>query len=157
MAHEKKWGIYVLDLESMETELVYSSADTISRKRLNNAGNRLVFSQQIDNGNECVMEGSPINLGEEICSIQFDGNDFMRITNNALCDLVPNWSTDDSQIIFLSFRETLDRLSQIRDTPRGCPSGLIQEKRSCLRLVLLETRENMIFLPWTLMVQKTET
>ena len=30
LAHEKKWGIYVLDLESNDTELVYSSADTIS-------------------------------------------------------------------------------------------------------------------------------
>ena len=108
LIHEKKWGIYVLDLESGGTELVYSSADTISRIRLNNAGDRLVFSQQIDNGNECVVEGSPINLCEEICSIRVDGSDFRRITDNTLCDLVPNWSADDSQIFFLSFRETLD-------------------------------------------------
>ena len=106
--HEEKWGIYVLDLESNDAELVYSSADTISRIRLNNAGDTLVFSQQVDNSNECVVEGSPINLCEEICSIRVDGEDFRRITDNTLCDLVPNWSADDSQIVFLSFRETLD-------------------------------------------------
>ena len=108
LIHEKKWGIYVLDLESGGTELVYSSPDTISRIRLNTAGDRLFFSHQIDNGNECVVEGSPINLCEEICSIRVDGSDFRRITDNTLCDLVPNWSADDSQIFFLSFRETLD-------------------------------------------------
>ncbi len=108
LVHEEKWGIYVLDLENEDTELVYSSADAISRIRLNNAGDRLVFYQQIDNGNEGAVEGSPVNLCEEICSIIVDGNNFRRITDNDLCDLVPNWSADDSQIFFLSFRETLD-------------------------------------------------
>ena len=108
MAHEKKWGIYVLDLDNEETELVYSSADTISRIRLSNAGDMLVFSQQIDNGSECVVEGSPVNLCEEICSVRVDGGDFRRLTYNRFWDLVPCWSADDSQIFFLSFRENLD-------------------------------------------------
>jgi len=108
LVHEETWGIYVLDLESQDTELVYSFADTISRIRLNNAGDKLVFSQQINNGNECVVEGSPVNLCEEICSISVDGNDFRRLSDNDLWDLVPNWSADDSQMFFLSFRETLD-------------------------------------------------
>jgi Tol biopolymer transport system component len=106
--HKDKWGIYVLDLKTEKTELVYSSANKISRIRLNNAGDRLVFSQQIDNGSECVVEGSPINLCEEICSIRVDGNGFRRLTDNEFWDLVPCWSSDDSQIAFLSFRETLD-------------------------------------------------
>jgi Tol biopolymer transport system component len=106
--HKDKWGIYVLDLKTEKTELVYSSANKISRIRLNNAGDRLVFSQQIDNGSECVVEGSPINLCEEICSISVDGNGFRRLTDNEFWDLVPCWSSDDSQIAFLSFRETLD-------------------------------------------------
>ena len=106
--HEGKWGIYALDLETEKTELVYSSANRISRVRLNNAGDKLVFYQQIDNGSECVVEESSINLCEEICSIRVDGEDFRRLTNNDLGDLVPCWSADDSQIFFLSFRETLD-------------------------------------------------
>jgi len=106
--HEGKWGIYVLDLETEKTELVYSSANKFSRVRLNNAGDRLVFYQQIGNGSECVVEGSPINLCEEICSIRVDGENYRRLTDNEYCDLVPCWSSDDSRIAFLSFRETLD-------------------------------------------------
>jgi Tol biopolymer transport system component len=106
--HEKKWGIYVLDLENEKTELVFSSSTKISRIRLNHAGDKLAFSQQIDNGSECMVEGSPINLCEEICSIHVDGDGFMRLTDNSLWDLVPCWSADDSKIFFLSFRETLD-------------------------------------------------
>jgi len=106
--HEGKWGIYFYDLETEKTELVYSSATKISRIRLNNAGDRLVFYQQIGNSSECVVEGSPINLCEEICSIRVDGEDYRRLTNNEYWDLVPCWSDDDSQIAFLSFRETLD-------------------------------------------------
>jgi Tol biopolymer transport system component len=106
--HEAKWGIYVLDLENEKTELLFSSSAKISRIRLDHAGDKLAFSMQIDNGNECVVEGSPINLCEEICSIRVDGDGFVRLTDNSLWDLVPCWSADDSQIFFLSFRETLD-------------------------------------------------
>jgi len=106
--HEGKWGIYALDLETEKTELVYSSANKFSRVRLNNAGDRLVFYQQIGNGSECVVEESPINICEEICSIRVDGENYRRLADNEYCDLVPCWSSDDSQIAFLSFRETLD-------------------------------------------------
>jgi TolB protein len=54
------------------------------------------------------VEGSPINLCEEICTIGVDGEDYRRLTDNDRWDLVPCWSADDSQIVFLSFRETLD-------------------------------------------------
>jgi len=54
--HDGKWGIYVYDLETKKAELVYSSANRISRIRLNNAGDTLVFYQQIGNGSECVVE-----------------------------------------------------------------------------------------------------
>jgi hypothetical protein len=106
--HESKWGIYILDLETEKTELVYSSANKISRIRLNNAGDQLVFYQQIGNSSECVVEDSPINVCEEICSIRVDGENYRRLTDNDQWDLVPCWSDDDSQIAFLSFRETLD-------------------------------------------------
>jgi hypothetical protein len=106
--HEGKWGIYVYDLETKKTELVYSSANRISRIRLNNAGDMLVFYQQIGNSSECVVEDSPINVCDEICSIGVDGEDYRRLTDNDQWDLVPCWSDDDSKIAFLSFRETLD-------------------------------------------------
>ena len=47
LPHEDKWGIYVLDLKTEKTELLYSSANKISRIRLDNAGDQLVFFQQI--------------------------------------------------------------------------------------------------------------
>jgi Tol biopolymer transport system component len=108
LAHEERWGIYVLDLESNDTELIYSSANKISRIRLNNAGDQLVFSMQIDSGNECALEDSPINICEEICSININGEAFKRLTDNNVYDLIPCWSNDDSQIFFLSFRKNLD-------------------------------------------------
>ena len=95
LPYEGKWGIYALDLKNEETELLYSSANRISRIRLNNAGDQLVFYQQIDhNDSECVVEGTPINLCEEICTIRVDGDDFRRLTDNNLWDLVPSWSAD---------------------------------------------------------------
>jgi len=54
------------------------------------------------------VEGSPINVCEEICSIRVDGENYRRLTDNDQWDLLPCWSDDDSQIAFLSFRETLD-------------------------------------------------
>ncbi len=108
LTHDKKWGIYSLDLQTQQTNLIFSSEDTISRIRINNAGTTLVFSQQISNGSNCTTEGSPVNTCEEICSIQVAGKDFKRLTNNRMWDLLPCWSADDSSIFFLSFRETLD-------------------------------------------------
>ena len=106
--HEGKWGIYVFDLETEKTELIYSSAEKISRIRLNNAGNRLVFYHEVGNSSESPVEGSIMNPCEEICSIGVDGEDYRRLTYNESFDLVPCWSADDSKIFFLSFRETLD-------------------------------------------------
>ncbi len=106
--HEGKWGIYVLDLETEKTELVYSSADKISRIRLNNAGDTLAFYHEVGNSSESPVEGSSINLCEEICSIGVEGENYRRLTYNEFCDLVPCWSADDSKMFFLSFRETLD-------------------------------------------------
>jgi Tol biopolymer transport system component len=108
LAHEEKWGIYALDLETQETELVYSSENKISKIRLDNSGSQLVFAQEFGNSNECVTEGSPVNLCQEICAIDVDGENYRRITDNNLWDLIPCWTDDDSKIFFLSYRETLD-------------------------------------------------
>jgi Tol biopolymer transport system component len=108
LVHDKKWGIYALDLETQETELVYSSENKISKIRLDNAGGRLVFAQEFGNSNECIVEGSPVNLCQEICSIGVDGTNYRRLTDNRFWDLIPCWTEDDSRIVFLSYRETLD-------------------------------------------------
>ena len=106
--HESKWGIYLLDLETETTELVYSSAEKISRIRLNNAGDKLAFYHEVGNSSEPPVEGSPISPYEEICSINVDGANYRRLTYNEVSDLVPCWSADDSKIFFLSFRENMD-------------------------------------------------
>lgn len=108
LVHDKKWGIYVLDLETQGTELVYSSENKISKIRLDNSGTRLVFAQEFGSGSECVAEGSPVNFCQEICCVDVDGENYRRITNNNFWDLIPCWTDDDSKIVFLSFRETLD-------------------------------------------------
>jgi hypothetical protein len=105
LSHELKWGIYALNLETKETELLYSSSNKISRIRLNNAGGQLVFSQPFESSNgECEVKGVPVNVCEEICTIHVDGEGYRRLTDNEFGDLVPCWSSDDSQIFFLSFR-----------------------------------------------------
>ena len=108
LVHDKKWGIYSLDLETQQTELVYSSENKITRIRLNNSGNMMVFSQEFGNDNACVAEGSVVNLCQEICRVDVDGKNYQRITNNNFWDLIPSWTEDDSKIVFLSYRETLD-------------------------------------------------
>ena len=150
LPHEGKWGIYTLDLETEETELLYSSANKISRIRLSNAGDQLVFYQQFDRNNrECVVEGSPINLCEEICTIRVDGEDHRRLTDNDLGDLVPCWSADDSQIAFLSFRETLDIFmmdadgSNIREI---YDSGFHDSDMHCSKGKIVFTRNSQIWM-----------
>ncbi|MCW4015025.1 MAG: hypothetical protein NWF06_01520 [Candidatus Bathyarchaeota archaeon] len=108
LVHEKKWGIYALDLETQKTDLIYSSENKITKIRLSNSGSQLVFAHEFGNSAECVTEGSPVNLCQEICSIDVNGENYKRITNNNFWDLIPCWTEDDSQIVFLSYRETLD-------------------------------------------------
>ncbi|MFC1486821.1 TolB family protein [Thermoproteota archaeon] len=155
LVHEQKWGIYVLDLENREIELIYSSANMISRIRLNNAGDRLVFSQDFDNSTEFLIEGSPEKIYEEICSIRIDGEDFKRITNNNLWDLIPNWSADDSSIFFLSFVETLDifRMDANGDKIEVYDSGYHDNDLHCSGGKLVFTRNSQI---WIMNEDKTE-
>jgi len=97
--HEGRWGIYVLDLTTQDVELIYSSDKEIytSALRMNSTGEIFVFAQKIDgDSNEHV----------EICVVGVDGGNFTRLTDNAFWDLYPAWSSDDTQIAFLSLRET---------------------------------------------------
>lgn len=98
--HEERWGIYTLDLSTENINLVYSSEREIEGLRINNKGDRFAFSQKFDGDN---------NSHREICTLNLDGGDFKRLTNNNFWDLYPAWSPDDTQIAFLSYREdTLD-------------------------------------------------
>lgn len=95
--HEEKWGIYALDPATEEVELIHASSNKISFLCLNNAGDKFVFSQKIEgDGDEY----------EEICTIGVDGRSFTRLTSNNFWDLYPSWSSDDSQIAFLSRQDT---------------------------------------------------
>jgi Tol biopolymer transport system component len=95
---EGRWGIYALDLATEEISLIYSSSAKISGLQLNSKGDTFVFSQVYGDTND----------QEEICSLQIDGGNFRRLTNNTVMDTYPCWSPDGEKIAFLSFGETLD-------------------------------------------------
>lgn len=44
---EDRWGIYSLNLDTGEVELLYSNPETITVLRLNSSGDRFVFSQVV--------------------------------------------------------------------------------------------------------------
>ena len=92
---QDRWGIYSLSLDTGEVELLYSNPETITVLRLNNAGDRFVFSQVVRVGD--VTQ-------EEIFTLSIDGQDLQRLTNNEFRDLYPAWSPDDARVAFLTFR-----------------------------------------------------
>ncbi len=96
--HEGDWGIYELDITTLNVRLVYSAQDEIytSALRLDNAGDRLVFAQKVD--------GTADN-NFEIFSIRLDGSNLRRLTDNDFWDLYPVWSPDGGRVAFLSKRE----------------------------------------------------
>ncbi|MEW5869431.1 MAG: hypothetical protein AB1894_09155 [Chloroflexota bacterium] len=96
--HEGRWGIYALDLKTQEMQLIYTSPREIqaSALRLNGQGDRLVFAQKVEgDGDEY----------SEICTVRLDSSGFERLTQDRFWDLYPAWSSDGSQIAFLSLRQ----------------------------------------------------
>jgi Tol biopolymer transport system component len=96
--HEYRWGIYKLDIDSQEVELIYSSSDQIftSAPRLNSHSDRIVFAQKTGGSDDSNME---------IFAIDVDGENLQRLTDNDYWDLYPVWSPDDSRIAFLTMRD----------------------------------------------------
>ena len=108
LIHKYKYGIYALDLETQETELIFSSSHKMTKIRLNNAGDRLVFAQSFGNNSDESVSVSTANPYQEICTMKVDGTEYTQITNDNNWDLIPSWTKDDSKIAYLSFCETLD-------------------------------------------------
>jgi len=101
--HLERWGIYALDLISEDVELIYSSSEKISTLDIDNSGNELAFSQRIGGNNDSSDDISPF---EEILTMNIDGSNLRRLTNNSNMDIRPVWSPDSSKIIFLRFGDS---------------------------------------------------
>ncbi len=96
--HEGRWGIYKLDLATQDVSLIYSSNDRIFESSLcpDSAGTKFVFAQKF---------GDTLDASYEICTVDIDGGNFARLTNNAYMDVYPMWSPDEGRILFLSRRD----------------------------------------------------
>ncbi|MBN2030087.1 PD40 domain-containing protein [bacterium] len=92
--HDKRYGIYSLDLIIGTVGLIYSSDNSLHRVHENHTGTKLVFQEDF---------GSDTFHDSEICLINPDGSGYQRVTNNAFLDAYPSWSPDGSKILFLSW------------------------------------------------------
>ena len=93
-----EWGIYELDLATQNVMLVYNAPGELfsSTLRLNDGGDRLIFAQKVDGASE---------NNSEIFSINVDGTNTKKLTDNNFWDLYPAWSPDEEHIAFLSKRD----------------------------------------------------
>ncbi len=94
---ENAWGIYKLDITTQDVSLVYSfPADcTPSFLRLNNAGDRFIFTQKPAGQDDSASEIYSYGVNDKVLK---------QLTDNNYYDLYPVWSPDDARVAFLSLR-----------------------------------------------------
>jgi len=98
--HEATWGIYSLDINSEEVELVFSSVDELDFLAMNRFGNKFAFARKV---------GGTEQENYEICVVGPNGEGYEQLSDNDFMDVYPSWSTDGTRIAFLSWNnETLD-------------------------------------------------
>jgi hypothetical protein len=79
LIHKFKYGIYAMDLETQETELIFSSSFKMSKIRLNNAGDKLVFAQSFGNNIDESVFVSTVNPDQEICTMNVNRKEHIQI------------------------------------------------------------------------------
>jgi Tol biopolymer transport system component len=92
--HDKRYGIYSLDLGTRATRLIYSSESPLHRVHEHPAGTTLVFREDF---------GEDVFHDSEICLVNTDGSGYRRLTDNTWLDTYPSWSPDGTEILFLSW------------------------------------------------------
>ena len=97
--HDKRYGIYSMEIATDVVELIYSSDNSLHRVHENSLGTKLVFQE--DFGDDMFQDS-------EICLINPDGSGYQRITDNTWLDAYPSWSPDGTKILFLSWSDYPD-------------------------------------------------
>jgi len=94
--YSEEYGIYKLDIETGETQLIYSSPLEITNIDLSPDGTKFAL---------CMHHGDGYEYSE-IYTMNIDGTELTRLTDNDGWDLYPNWSPDGSEFVFLSWRDS---------------------------------------------------
>ena len=102
--HDKRYGIYSMEIATGVVELIYSSDNSLHRVHENPTGTKFVFQE--DFGNDMFHD-------REICLINPDGSGYQRITDNTWLDAYPSWSPDGAKILFLSWKDYPDNTLDI--------------------------------------------
>ncbi len=93
----EEWGIYKFDPSTPSISLIYSCPEVIDNIKLNSAEDTFAFTRYY---------GGDDYEYSEICTMNIDGTQLTRLTDNDNLDVFPSWSRDGTEIAFLSWRDT---------------------------------------------------